>query len=51
LATRDLQIVHSTLDDESGITGAAIMALDSLFAPECLGTTVDRLGVEARPRP
>jgi predicted NBD/HSP70 family sugar kinase len=51
LATRDLQIVHSTLDDESGITGAAIMALDSLFAPECLGTTLDRLGVEARPRP
>jgi predicted NBD/HSP70 family sugar kinase len=51
LATRDLQIVHSTLDDESGITGAAMMALDSLFSPEYLGVTLDRLGVETTPRP
>lgn len=43
LATRDLQIVHSTLGDDSGITGAAIMTLDGLFAPEQLAATVDRL--------
>ncbi|MDW5596619.1 ROK family transcriptional regulator [Conexibacter stalactiti] len=34
LATRDLQIVTSKLDEEAGVIGAATMATDGLFAPE-----------------
>lgn len=33
LATRDLQIVPSRLDADAGVTGAATMATDGLFAP------------------
>jgi predicted NBD/HSP70 family sugar kinase len=46
LAARDLQIVQSSLDDESAATGAAMMALDGIFAPEALAATLGRLGAE-----
>jgi glucokinase-like ROK family protein len=34
LATRRLQILQSTLGDRAGVTGAAVMVLDELFARE-----------------
>jgi predicted NBD/HSP70 family sugar kinase len=45
LATRDLQIVQSALGDDSGVTGAALMTLDGLFAADALPDTLERLGV------
>ena len=47
LAARDLQIVRSSLDDESAATGAAMMALDGLFSAEALAATLTRIGVDA----
>lgn len=46
LAARDLQIVQSSLDDESAATGAAMMALDGLFSPDRLPDTLAGLGIQ-----
>jgi predicted NBD/HSP70 family sugar kinase len=46
LAARDLQIVQSSLDDESAATGAAMMALDGLFSANALAETLARCGVD-----
>jgi predicted NBD/HSP70 family sugar kinase len=44
LATRDLQIVRSTLDDRAGAIGAAVMAIEHVLAPEVLDRTVALAG-------
>ena len=36
LATRHLQILRSRLEDRAGITGAAVMAIEHVFAPEAV---------------
>ena len=46
LAARDLQIVQSSLDDESAATGAAMMALDGLFSANALADTLARCGID-----
>lgn len=45
LATRDLQIVASRLDDEAGIVGAATMATDGLFTPARIDALAARTAV------
>ena len=41
LATRDLVIRFSSLGGLAGVTGAAAMVLDQLFAPRTLGAWID----------
>lgn len=36
LATRHLEIRHSSLNDHAGITGAAVMALEHILSPEAI---------------
>lgn len=43
LATRDLQVVRSRLDEAAGSVGAALMTLDRIFAPERLPGTLTLL--------
>jgi len=43
LATRDLQVVRSQLDEDAGSLGAALMTLDRIFAPERLSRTLTLL--------
>ncbi|WP_298181499.1 ROK family protein [Saccharomonospora sp.] len=40
LATRELRITRSTLNDRAGLVGAAFMVIDELFAPERLARWV-----------
>jgi glucokinase-like ROK family protein len=40
LATRDLRLARSPLDDEAGLTGAGFMVIDELFSPHRLGAWV-----------
>lgn len=50
LATRDLQIQRSSLGGLAGVTGAASMVVDQLFARECIGRWIgagDPAGVPA----
>ncbi len=42
LATRDLRVVASQLGDRAGVTGAAIMVIEHIFAP----ATIDRALIE-----
>ena len=42
LATRDLQVRLSALDDKAGVMGAATMVLDQLFSAEQLSHWIDR---------
>jgi hypothetical protein len=41
LATRDLLVTRSTLDWLGGVTGAATMVTDELFAPVTLSTWIE----------
>ncbi|WP_394820960.1 ROK family protein [Pendulispora albinea] len=50
LATRDLQIAFSPLDDRAGLMGAGFMVTDELFSRERLGSWIDR-GSPAGERP
>ncbi|MEA2333284.1 MAG: hypothetical protein QOH58_3422 [Thermoleophilaceae bacterium] len=36
LATRHLQIAHSSLDDRAGVIGAAVMAIEHILSPEAI---------------
>ena len=47
LATRHLQLARSTLGDRAGTTGAAVLAIEHILAPEF----VDACWVGRRPRP
>lgn len=47
LATRDLQVVRSRLDENAGSMGAALMTLDRIFAPERLPGTLALLARHA----
>jgi glucokinase-like ROK family protein len=50
LATRHLQIQQSTLGDRAGVTGAAAMVLDQLFAPERVANWIDQGLSAGRPQ-
>jgi glucokinase-like ROK family protein len=49
LATRDLRIVRSPLGRDAGIVGAAVMAVDELFARDRLGIWLRNGGPVGRP--
>ncbi|WP_127131137.1 ROK family protein [Georgenia sp. SYP-B2076] len=49
LATRELRIAHSPLSNNAGLTGAAFMAIDELFEPECLARWIDAGAPTGRP--
>jgi len=49
LATRDLQVIRSQLDDDAGSVGAALMTLDRIFAPERLPDTLAVLAGDSAP--
>lgn len=49
LATRDLRILRSPLGGQAGIIGAAVMAVDELFARERLGLWLGNGGPVGRP--
>ena len=40
MATRELRIIRSTLNDRAGLVGAAFMVIDELFTPERLARWV-----------
>ncbi|MCW2610934.1 MAG: hypothetical protein QOC93_1688 [Actinomycetota bacterium] len=49
LATRDLRLARSPLDDEAGLTGAGFMVIDELFSPQRLGAWVESRTPAGRP--
>ncbi len=44
LATRDLRIVTSQLGDRAGVTGAAIMVVEHIFAPATIDRALTEVG-------
>jgi predicted NBD/HSP70 family sugar kinase len=44
LGTRSLRITRSTLDDRSGIVGAAVMVIDHILAPEAVDSMIAKAG-------
>ncbi len=51
LATRHLQIRHSTIGDRAGIAGVAAMVIDELFAPERVSSWIENGSPVGRPEP
>jgi predicted NBD/HSP70 family sugar kinase len=49
LATRDLRIIRSPLDDRAGLMGGAFMVVDELFSRERLGRWIGRGSPAGRP--
>lgn len=49
LATRDLQITTSQLDERAGVTGLALMLGDHIFAPQTIDQALADDGVNDRP--
>jgi predicted NBD/HSP70 family sugar kinase len=49
LATRDLRLARSPLDEEAGLTGAGFMVIDELFSPHRLGAWVESRTPAGRP--
>jgi predicted NBD/HSP70 family sugar kinase len=49
LATRDLQITTSRLDERAGITGLALMLGDHIFAPHAVDQTLGEDSVNGYP--
>ena len=43
LATRSLRIVRSELDDRAGVTGAAVMVIEHVLAPDAVDAAIDTL--------
>lgn len=51
LATRHLEIRHSRLEDRAGITGAAVMVLEHILAPENIDRRLEGRSDEGAPTP
>jgi glucokinase-like ROK family protein len=49
LATRDLRLARSPLDEEAGLLGAGFMVIDELFSPQRLGAWVESRTPAGRP--
>jgi predicted NBD/HSP70 family sugar kinase/DNA-binding transcriptional ArsR family regulator len=48
LATEELRVVPSRLEDRAGVIGAAIMAIENVLAPEAIDHAIRQGGVSAR---
>ncbi len=49
LATRDLQITTSKLDERAGVTGLALMLGDHIFAPHAIDRALGADNVNSHP--
>ena len=49
LATRDLAIRPSRLEDRAGITGAAVMAIEHVLAPDIVNRIIERRAEQRKP--